>query len=191
MGKIKNTKPNHFGNEYLVNQKLLKHLSNRYLLIFSFALLLNGCATISNTTAPEPAEVEDRVVVNGEVLPFPDETNIQVESLYGQNNVSVVVQRLLTQAEQQRAEGEPESAANSLERALRIEPQNAMLWSRLADVRYAQDDFQQAVQLAAKSNILAVSNQQLRRQNWYLMANAYLAMGNQERAQQYRAKLAQ
>jgi len=191
VGNLKNSKPSHFGNESLVNQKPLKHLSNRFLLILSLGLMINGCTTISNTRAPEPAEVEDRVVVNGEVLPFPDETDIQVESLYGQNNVSLVVQRLLTQAEQQRAEGLPESAANSLERALRIEPENAMLWSRLADVRYAQDDFQQAVQLAAKSNILAASNQQLRRQNWYLIANAYQAMGKQESAQKYRDKLVQ
>jgi len=154
-------------------------------------LLLNGCTTISNTGTPQPAEVEDRTVVNGEVLPFPNETDIQVESLYGQNNTSPVVQRLLTEAEHQRAAGAPEAAANFLERALRIAPQNAMLWSRLADIRYAQNDFQQSVQLAAKSNTLAASDQQLRRQNWYLMANAYLAMGNQQAAQKYRDKLAQ
>ncbi len=186
MANLKNVNLNHSGNGSLVN-----NAAKRLFLLLSLAFLLNGCTTISNTGSPQPAEVEDRAVVNGEVLPFPDETNIQVESLYGQNNTSPVVQRLLTEAEQQRAAGAPEAAANSLERALRIEPQNAMLWSRLADVRYAQDDYQQAVQLAAKSNTLAASDQQLRRQNWYLMANAYLAMGSQQAAQKYRDKLSQ
>lgn len=186
MATLKNVKLNHFGNESLVSNSV-----KQLFLLISLVFLLNGCATISKTGSPQPAKVEDRAVVNGEVLPFPEESNIQVETLYGQHTTSPVVQRLLTQAEQERAAGSPEAAANSLERALRIEAQNAMLWSRLADVRYAQDDFQQAVQLAAKSNTLAASNQQLKRQNWYLMANAYLAMGNQQAAQKYRDKLAQ
>jgi len=72
---------------------------------------------------------------------------------------------------------------------LRIEPNNPLLWSQLADVRFSQKNFQQAVQLAAKSNTLAGSDRNLRRQNWILMANAHAANGDQEAAQSYRDKL--
>ena len=107
----------------------------------------------------------------------------------GQATTSPVVGRLLATAEQHRSAGKIDNAVSSLERALRIEPRNAMLWSRLADIRYAQQDYKQAVQLAAKSNTLTGANLQLRRQNWYLMANAHQAMGHDEAAQKFRDKL--
>ena len=156
-------------------------------------LILSACASFPERGASTraPASVEDRAVVNGEVLPLPEESEIQIDSLPAEPAMSPVVQSLLASAEQQRNTGDPDAAANSLERALRIEPGNATLWSRLADVRYAQQDWQQAVQLAAKSNILAGSNHQLRRQNWYLMANAYSALGDHESARRYRDKLNQ
>lgn len=156
-------------------------------------LLLNACTNTGGYHPPDrsPAEVEDRIIVNGEVLPLPQEPQIRTEALPGQQTSSRVVSRLLVTAEQQRNAGNADAATNSLERALRIEPRNAMLWSRLADIRYAQNDFRQAVQLAAKSNTLAASNLQLRRQNWYLMANAYAALGDALSAKKYRDKLTQ
>jgi tetratricopeptide (TPR) repeat protein len=156
-------------------------------------LLLNACTSTGGyePAGQLPAEVEDRVIVNGEVLPLPQEPQIRTESLPGQQTSSPVVSRLLATAEQQRNAGNADAAANALERALRIEPRNAMLWSRLADIRYTQNDFRQAVQLAAKSNTLSGTNSQLRRQNWYLMANAYAALDDNESAQKYRDKLTQ
>lgn len=159
-------------------------------------LLLGACANIGSYPAPvrAPAEVEDRtvedkVVVDGQVLPLPDQGSIQVEELPSQVQVSPVVQRLMASAEQKRSDGDPSAAANSLERALRIEPRNATLWSRLADIRFDQSNWQQAIQLAAKSNTLARNDNQLRRRNWYLMANSYSALDNPIQAQKYRDKL--
>ena len=105
--------------------------------------------------------------------------------------MSPVAQGLLASARQQVETSNWEGAANSLERALRIEPRNAVLWERLANVRYEQRDWRQAIQLAAKSNTLAGTNETLRRQNWYLMANAYDLLGDNEKAQKYRDKLNQ
>ncbi|MEM7359492.1 MAG: tetratricopeptide repeat protein [Pseudomonadota bacterium] len=165
----------------------------RKLALVSFTSLVAACASTGNydDSGRAPAEVEDRIIIDGEVLPLPEEPRIAVESLPETERVSPVVQRLLASAEQQRSQGDTDGAANSLERALRIEPRNAVLWSRLANVRYTQNDWQQAVQLAAKSNTLAASNHQLRRQNWYLMASAYSAMGDELSAQKYRDKLNQ
>lgn len=160
-------------------------------LFLSMTLLLGGCAgtkQLDDTSRPQ-AEVEDRAVLQGDVIALPDQAVIRTEELHSEEKVSPVVQKLLVSAEQQRGLGNSDGAANSLERALRIEPKNAILWSRLADIRYAQSDWQQAVQLAAKSNTLASSNQQLLRRNWYLMANAYAAMDDLVQAQKYRDKL--
>lgn len=153
-------------------------------------LMLGACAT-SREVIPsqEPATVEDRVVIDGDVLPLPDEPAIGAEPLPPSQSISPVVQRLLSSADQQSRAGDLDGAANSLERALRIEPRNAILWNRLADVRFNQTNWQQAIQLAAKSNTLAANDGGLRRQNWYLMATAYDQLGDQVAAQKYRDKL--
>ncbi|MGC8732602.1 MAG: tetratricopeptide repeat protein [Halothiobacillaceae bacterium] len=76
-----------------------------------------------------------------------------------------------------RADGEMRAndlaaAAATLERALRIEPNNAGLWSRLAEVRLRQGDKAQAEQLALKSNGLAAGNAALKARNDQIIARA-------------------
>lgn len=76
-----------------------------------------------------------------------------------------------------RADGEMRAnnlmaAAATLERALRIEPNNAGLWSRLAEVRLLQGDKAQAEQLALKSNGLAGGNAAIRARNEQIIARA-------------------
>lgn len=57
------------------------------------------------------------------------------------------------------------SAVATLERALRLEPKNPMIWHRLALVRQQQGRLAQAADLAAKSNALLGENDPLRIQN--------------------------
>jgi tetratricopeptide (TPR) repeat protein len=162
----------------------------QFLAVLFLLMWLGACATSQEVIPSQtPATVEDRAVVDGEVLPLPSEPSISVESLPPSQTVSPVVKRLLASADQQSRSGDADAAANSLERALRIEPRNAVLWSRLADIRFSQGDWQQAVQLAAKSNTLAADDRGLRRQNWYLMATAYDEMGDDQAAQKFRDKL--
>lgn len=56
-------------------------------------------------------------------------------------------------------------AAQSLERAIRIEPHNSTLWHELAQVRFAQGNYEQAMQLANRSNALLDSRSGLRTKN--------------------------
>jgi predicted Zn-dependent protease len=79
---------------------------------------------------------------------------------------------LLDTAEQQANAGELESAAASLERAIRIDPRNPVLWYHLATVRLAQSQPAQAEQLAIKSNSLAGGSLQQQLRNWQLVARA-------------------
>lgn len=79
---------------------------------------------------------------------------------------------LLDQAEQQANGGELEAAAASLERAIRIDPRNPVLWYHLATVRLSQGESSQAEQLAVKSNSLAADNRPQQARNWQLIAQA-------------------
>lgn len=85
---------------------------------------------------------------------------------------------LLDTAKSEMAQGRFEPAGASLERALRIEPQNAVLWAELAQVRLQQGQLEQAANLATKSNVLAGTNRTLRAQNWRLISQARMQLGD-------------
>lgn len=85
---------------------------------------------------------------------------------------------LAQQAEQQRQAGDYVGAAATLERALRIQPQEAYLWNRLARVRMEQGLHSQAGNLAARSNALAGDQAQLKQDNWSMIAVARRAGGD-------------
>jgi Flp pilus assembly protein TadD len=64
------------------------------------------------------------------------------------------------------------AAMSELERALRIEPKNPMLWRQLAQAHFQFGDYQQAESLAARSNSFAGTNRTLRAANWHLISDA-------------------
>ncbi len=70
------------------------------------------------------------------------------------------------------AEGELERAEATVERALRINPNQAELWSLMAKIKLAKGNWNQAEQLAAKSNLLAGNNSSLKAKNWRTIAKA-------------------
>ena len=65
-----------------------------------------------------------------------------------------------------------ERAAALLERALRIEPRNAQLWHRLAQVRLQQGQYHLAESLAKKSSALARDDIELQEKNGRLQKQA-------------------
>lgn len=99
-----------------------------------------------------------------------------------------VIASLINDAEQFSNEGKTEQAVATIERALRIEPKNPLLWHQLAIVRMQQQQWQQAIAMARKSNALAANNKRLKSDNWALIAAAYDALGNKEKANEARNK---
>ncbi|HES75491.1 MAG TPA: tetratricopeptide repeat protein, partial [bacterium] len=85
---------------------------------------------------------------------------------------SPAARELASSADAAMARGDLSTSAASLERALRIEPNNAGLWSRLAEVRLRQGDRAQAEQLALKANGLAGGDAALRSRNDKIVAQA-------------------
>ncbi|WP_460428358.1 tetratricopeptide repeat protein [Azotobacter armeniacus] len=92
-----------------------------------------------------------------------------------QENQAVV--SLLKSAIEEFGAGRPDQAASALERALRIEPNNAILWHYLGQTRLHQGHYQEADSLAAKSNTLVGDNDALRARNAWLIGAARQATG--------------
>lgn len=82
------------------------------------------------------------------------------------------VNTLLDQAETQVSQGKTEQAVSLMERALKIEPANAVIWHKLAAVRLLQQNWSQAEQLAAKSSSLPSRYPQLQQKNQQIIDQA-------------------
>lgn len=135
----------------------------------TMAALLSACITLPpSDTAPgaPPAAAE----------PAPARSD----------NSAVVA--LLEAARRDTAIGRLDAAAATLERALRIEPRNASLWTQLAQVRLHQGQAPQAIQLATKSNALAGANYTLRADNWRVIGEARTSQGDHAGAEAAFAK---
>lgn len=85
---------------------------------------------------------------------------------------SPAVRELAGSAQKAMGQGDLTGSAATLERALRIEPNNAGLWSRLAEVRLLQGDLSQAEQLALKSSGLPGADAALQSRNQSIVNKA-------------------
>ncbi len=89
-----------------------------------------------------------------------------------------VVVSMLTAADQYQQQGDLDRAASSVERGLRAAPHDAHLWHRLSRIRLQQGRYQQAEEMAKKSNSFAKGEKGLIVQNWLLIAEARQKMGD-------------
>jgi len=88
------------------------------------------------------------------------------------------IQSLLSEARQAFEKKEYERAASVLERAIRIDQYNAVLWHNLAGISLKQEKWAKAASLAAKSNTFAHHKRYLRARNWVVIANACQGMND-------------
>lgn len=91
---------------------------------------------------------------------------------------------LADEASRLRREGETGRAAAALERALRIAPEDPLLWHDLASARLQEKRPEQAEQTARKSNQLATGDRELQARNWDLIAAARRMAGNEKSARE-------
>lgn len=106
----------------------------------------------------------------------------------GHKKPNPAVVSLLINAKNAYEQGNVEQSAAFLERALRIEPRHPVLWHNLAGVRLKQEDWKRSANLAAKSNVLAVNNRQLRVRNWVIIALACEGMNDIDCAKEARRR---
>jgi len=148
------------------------------ILVVLLLQFVHGCSTAPPPRYPPPVVEQGGAVPEQPIRPVtPGSIQPQTAPPAVTTSAPAVV-ALLGQAETQANSGDLEAAAASLERAIRIEPRNPLLWYHLATVRLAQQEPAQAEQLAVKSNSLATGNRVQQSRNWRLIARARQALGD-------------
>lgn len=128
----------------------------RWLLLFTALLGLSGCVV-----AP-PLEEEDKPIIP------PEGSEGRIRHVLEDRKVAELWQR----AEELRAEGEFDRAGEILKQALILKPDDAVLWSRLAEIELRTGKLVQAENSAAKSNTLNPERQDLNYRNWLIIMHA-------------------
>lgn len=161
-------------------------------------IAISGCATapapvvdvpvedrsVTEPSIEEPAPVE-APTEEAQTFPLPDEPPPPLTPAEPPpsptpeaapiNSPAVVA--LVDQAHAQAQSGAGDQAAATLERALRIEPHNPWLWHRLAVLRLQQQRYQEAIDLATRSNSLAGGDESLLAGNREVIARCRKALG--------------
>ena len=88
----------------------------------------------------------------------------------------------MTQARDQIAHGDLPAASSTLDRALRIEPNNPLLWIELGRLRLAENDAHQAEGCARKALALASGDRATQAQSGRLLADALRAQSRNQEA---------
>jgi predicted Zn-dependent protease len=134
------------------------------------ATLLAGCSLFGTPPADYDQQTQDYVESGDDTITL--------------STGNPAVKDLWAQAEEARQAGDYDNAALTLERILRIVPDDAVIWSRLAEVRLLQGNSSQAENLAAKSNSMSLDNTLLNYRNWLIIARARKLAGNDVGAQE-------
>jgi hypothetical protein len=154
-------------------------------------VIVSGSACTTTPYHRTPSPVVDRGVpapgrppARGEAVPpGGNQTLPQGQITPAPREQPPAVVALLDHAEQQANDGDLPAAAMTLERAIRIDSRNPVLWHHLASVRLAEGNAEQAEGLAKKSNALAAGNFALQARNWGLIAEARRTRGDTAGAQ--------
>lgn len=130
------------------------------------------------TTQPTPLPPES------ESRPLPEPTVPVVrEPVLG-----AAARSLVAQAQSQLAARNYPMASATIERALRIEPENPLLWLELAKVRQAEGNYSQAENLARRALSRSTQAPKTQAAAWSLIAESYRARGRNTEARQAQAK---
>ena len=90
---------------------------------------------------------------------------------------------LVSQAQAQRQKGDLPGATVSLERALRIEPNNPLLWIEMGRLRMDQRNYPQAENMGRKALAMSVGDDRTQSMAWQLIADSLRARGKNAQAQ--------
>lgn len=172
-------------------------MTKLYLLLLFIISLINGCTSIdysrpdanSDDKYPPVYErtSEDALAQQPRVITTAMAEQAQLIKLKKKSPPPSrqAVLDLLAQSKSAMEENQYDEAEGLLKRALRIEPGNAWLWHNMAVLKFYQEDYQQAIQQALKSNNLEKNNPQLKLNNSKIIKQSYIELGDLKKAQQY------
>lgn len=158
-------------------------VSIRLLLALALATLA-GCATApAPEAAPgESSETEPTIPPEPGAKTQPDAAPPTRPSSEG------ATLALLNQSERAAESGAIDEALSYAERAVRIDPRRADLWTRLAQLELQNEDPTTAIRYAQKALSLAANRPDWERDAWLVIADAKEAMGEADEAADIRER---
>jgi predicted Zn-dependent protease len=172
-------------------------MSNTSLLVVSLiaCAFVSGCVTPSpyqsrgSTQSPTQPTVtaESGVQTQAAVVP---ESTAPAEALppVVRKTYGAATKSLVAQAQAQMNAGNDALAAATIERAMRIEPDNPLLWIELAQVRHHEGNDAQAENLARKALAMASGDGKTQATAWRVIAESYRARGRNPEAREADAR---
>ncbi|HMH87066.1 MAG TPA: hypothetical protein VK523_00380 [Steroidobacteraceae bacterium] len=146
------------------------------------ALMLAGCPA-SLRTSPSP-EVSTRPPSASPNAPTPELPPVVPRPAPAPREfrLSPATQSLVAQAHTLQGRGDLLGASSTLDRALRIEPSNPLLWIELGRIRLVEGDAHQAEVCGRKALALASSDQRARSGAGHLLTDALRTQGRNQEA---------
>jgi hypothetical protein len=163
----------------------------RILNVLAASLVLAACAVPNpyRTPTPQPAPTPPTQAPPVETHPGLPPASVEEpqplpEPPVREPVLSPASRALVGQAEKQVASKNYAVAASSIERALRIEPGNPLLWIELGKVRQAEGSYVQAENMGRKAVALSVNAPRAQAAAWQLIAESLRARGKNTEARE-------
>lgn len=141
-----------------------------------------GTGPVLPAPEPEAAAAGPEPAPEAETLPPPPPPRERPKATAAK--LSPASQALVSQAQAQRKKGDLPGATVSLDRALRIEPNNALLWIEMGRLRMDQRNYPQAENMGRKALSMSVGDDRTQSQAWQLIGDSYRARGKNAQAQE-------
>ncbi len=130
---------------------------NKYLLVSGMCLLLSACF-----------QAAPRYASQASAMPFSDASSMPQ-----------AIRKLVTTADQQFDNQQYQSSLDTLERAIRIRPRQAEVWTRMARANLQLQHYSNAIQFAKRANNYNRNNDSLRQFNLQIIQQAKSLQMNQ------------
>jgi uncharacterized protein HemY len=152
---------------------------NRFAVALTASVLLASCSLRATMPVPAPgaASATSPAPPSYEPLPRPPQPAREIR-------LSPATHALVAQARTQVARGDLPAASSTLDRALRIEPNNPLLWIELGRLRLAESDAHQAEGCGHKALALASGDRGTQAQAAMLLADALRAQRRDQEARE-------
>ena len=157
------------------------------------AVAMGGCAAPSPYQKPAPAPVPSTQEPPVQTQPGSPPTTVEEpqplpEPITREPTLGPASRALVSQAQSQLATKNFAVAASSIERALRIEPDNPLLWIELGKVRQAEGNYVQAENMGRRAVAMSANAPRAQSAAWSLIAESYRARGKNTEAREAQAR---
>jgi tetratricopeptide (TPR) repeat protein len=160
------------------------HSLKAAVLLLGVFALLGGCAAPARRPSPGPPTGAPSAGSPAATAPPPGAPSPRPPPPSRENSLSPATHSLVTQARTLLAHGDFDGASSTLDRALRIEPNNPLLWIELGRERLLESDTHQAEGCGRKALALASGDHAAQKQAGRLLADALRAQQRNQEARE-------